>query len=739
MSAQGKKKKLTKKDDGGPGKPTTADSLAVYNNALQVANYYNNNKKYTKGTKADIDTDYDIRRFDESNALAVEMLRGRMDSGTYPETNRAVEDRSFTMDQYRKDINSNQYYQREYSNGILDVNAPMSLYDKRITPQKLSMYANLTKGDRLQGDVVELATYDPIAVKPWNMLTPLEKQERVQKYGEPKGSAPQHIQQPRAGIGQTAQPAVGRQPIQAPPAISNVQAQQQVTPFSYSGMNRETGQQQSVYFPDLASWKNFVQQQGSAVMNSGTTNNDKQANATGYFKKGGLRKADYGDMMYDPGLAQVGQGPQQIYAPAPGQSPNINLMGNIPSSSNPKENPGDNNNNGTNINWNHVLASYAAQNMASALVSNFSPNSQQNATLRFNREHYSPLNYLPHTPNYSLQDRYGMGYMAGGGMIGGMGAWPPINTRMDDGGFISNGDMADSMRRWILNDDEDAPTPQPQQEEQAPQQAPQYNDDALQFATFVQLMGLDQADAEKEPEDQDEGWMYSGGGTVTDGELYEILGDEADDDNMEYLAKGGWIQKANSSIKRRGTKGVCTGSKFGGPTCRPGTRRYALAKTFRHMAKSRKHKHEDGGPIKEQVSTTSHTIPSPHLPFRNDGQLMQPSYEYIPNGATAADSAQYRRGFYNTLNREASGKLHPFDEKAYYWAQMNGSMSNARYPGVDVPGASDMFNSGVREAYINAPAGSFQFRKNGGNVGDEYDLSPETIIGLIGKGYQFDV
>ena len=52
----------------------------------------------------------------------------------------------------------------------------------------------------------------------------------------------------------------------------------------------------------------------------------------------------------------------------------------------------------------------------------------------------------------------------------------------------------------------------------------------------------------------------------------------------------GWIQKANRSIKRRGTKGVCTGSKFGGPTCRPGTRRYNLAKTFKKMARKRKKK-----------------------------------------------------------------------------------------------------------------------------------------------------
>jgi len=54
------------------------------------------------------------------------------------------------------------------------------------------------------------------------------------------------------------------------------------------------------------------------------------------------------------------------------------------------------------------------------------------------------------------------------------------------------------------------------------------------------------------------------------------------------MAKKRWIQKTNRSIKRRGTKGVCTGSKFGGPTCRPGTRRYNLAKTFKKMARKRK-------------------------------------------------------------------------------------------------------------------------------------------------------
>ena len=51
---------------------------------------------------------------------------------------------------------------------------------------------------------------------------------------------------------------------------------------------------------------------------------------------------------------------------------------------------------------------------------------------------------------------------------------------------------------------------------------------------------------------------------------------------------GKWIQSATASIKKRGTKGVCTGAKFGGPTCKPGTRRYSLAKTFKSIANKKK-------------------------------------------------------------------------------------------------------------------------------------------------------
>ena len=49
--------------------------------------------------------------------------------------------------------------------------------------------------------------------------------------------------------------------------------------------------------------------------------------------------------------------------------------------------------------------------------------------------------------------------------------------------------------------------------------------------------------------------------------------------------KSGWIQDVNKDIERRGTKGVCTGDKFGSESCPPGSKRYNLAKTFKKMNK----------------------------------------------------------------------------------------------------------------------------------------------------------
>jgi hypothetical protein len=58
-----------------------------------------------------------------------------------------------------------------------------------------------------------------------------------------------------------------------------------------------------------------------------------------------------------------------------------------------------------NLNWQHILQSQIIQGGLSAL-SNASPNSYQNATLRFNQQ-FDPTQTLPQNPNYSNQDYYG--------------------------------------------------------------------------------------------------------------------------------------------------------------------------------------------------------------------------------------------------------------------------------------------------------------------------------------------
>lgn len=48
-----------------------------------------------------------------------------------------------------------------------------------------------------------------------------------------------------------------------------------------------------------------------------------------------------------------------------------------------------------------------------------------------------------------------------------------------------------------------------------------------------------------------------------------------------------FIQGIEKGIKAHGTKGVCTGDKFGGPTCPPGSKRYNLAVLFHRFAAER--------------------------------------------------------------------------------------------------------------------------------------------------------
>lgn len=69
---------------------------------------------------------------------------------------------------------------REKTVKVINPSIPLGYYDRRIEPQGfMKAYGGQ--------DVVELPYYDPVAVKPYDMLTEEEKAERLRKYGpEPK-------------------------------------------------------------------------------------------------------------------------------------------------------------------------------------------------------------------------------------------------------------------------------------------------------------------------------------------------------------------------------------------------------------------------------------------------------------------------------------------------------------------------------------------------------------------------
>ena len=91
--------------------------------------------------------------------------------------------------------------------------------------------------------------------------------------------------------------------------------------------------------------------------------------------------------------------------------------------------------------------------------------------------------------------------------------------------------------------------------------------------------------SEKELENLEE--YHSGGGIGSYAPRGPVFKRDTEEEEEELDEDEKWIQGAEKDIEKRGTEGVCTGDKFGGPTCKPGTKRYNLAKTFRKMAKDR--------------------------------------------------------------------------------------------------------------------------------------------------------
>ena len=227
---------------GGPVAPinwpkaTATDSLNVYNSAIKTLDYYDKNKDYEKWNTLNSYNPED--NYFKTGNLLKDLAENVKEYNK--ESHSDIKGNKVPLSKYYKNISPTQFQQRELADGYLDINSPMPLYDRRIVPNQISTYANKHMGDR-----VTVPMYDPISVKPYNMLTEEEKKLREERYGSSTDSGvvrqtpsplnPNAPKQRTTGIPFLAPETPASTPTT--PTNPNVGRPQQVN-YSYEGENQ---------------------------------------------------------------------------------------------------------------------------------------------------------------------------------------------------------------------------------------------------------------------------------------------------------------------------------------------------------------------------------------------------------------------------------------------------------------------------------------------------------------------
>lgn len=166
--------------------PTKEDSLVVYNNALKVYDYYENNKSYLKTSTKDIASKNDKKELyndlNQARRLFTIIRRElhKIQESEKKFTAGIVNSKyiDITYSQYYQEIDEFRFYQRELENQIININAPISIYDIRISPIIVNTYKNIDTADVHYNDLVNIPLYVPVVVKPFDLLTDNELNER---------------------------------------------------------------------------------------------------------------------------------------------------------------------------------------------------------------------------------------------------------------------------------------------------------------------------------------------------------------------------------------------------------------------------------------------------------------------------------------------------------------------------------------------------------------------------------
>ena len=162
--------------------PTIQDSMVLYNNAIKVQDFFENNKLYAKSRSVKIvneDEKRDIfNRLQQARSIFVLIRKENFSAAqedkfgsTKPNPNYI----DITYRDYYQEIDEYRFYQRELENQIVNKESPSPIYDNRICPVVVNEYKCVDSTSVFFGDIVNIPLYIPVIVKPASMLTSAEK------------------------------------------------------------------------------------------------------------------------------------------------------------------------------------------------------------------------------------------------------------------------------------------------------------------------------------------------------------------------------------------------------------------------------------------------------------------------------------------------------------------------------------------------------------------------------------
>jgi hypothetical protein len=180
---------------GGPAKK--ADSLQIASHADQVANFYRNNPIYSlqnniggfvveQPNMAQWLSDVKAALYDKKlRPSTYQIDKEGYSTDPFLRRMKASKSTPLLLDKYYQDLGNNKFKQREQAAGVLNMDAPMQLFDTRISPQSYMMFNQITSpsDNAYLPDAVGIYKYDKLAVTPWSELNQKQKLSRIKKFG----------------------------------------------------------------------------------------------------------------------------------------------------------------------------------------------------------------------------------------------------------------------------------------------------------------------------------------------------------------------------------------------------------------------------------------------------------------------------------------------------------------------------------------------------------------------------